>query len=63
MAGSVDRTLETPVLFDPRWLEPGGVVPVDPVTTGLLVREIIRLQAEVRLLWKANREGHRVYRT
>ena len=44
-------------LFDPRWVGPGGVVPVDPVTTGLLVREIIRLQAEVKLLWKANREG------
>lgn len=29
---------------DERWFQPGGVVPVDPVTTGLLVREIINLR-------------------
>lgn len=30
--------------FDERWLSPGGVVPVDPVTTGALVNEIQRLR-------------------
>lgn len=30
--------------FDERWLQPGGVVPVDPQTTGALVKEIIRLR-------------------
>lgn len=31
--------------FDERWLRPGGVVPVDPVTTGLLIREVQRLRS------------------
>ena len=30
--------------FDERWLEAGGIVPVDPVTTGLLIREVQRLR-------------------
>jgi hypothetical protein len=31
--------------FDERWLQPGGIVPVDVPTTGALVREILRLRA------------------
>lgn len=33
-----------PVGFDERWLQPGGVVPVDVQTTWELVREIQRLR-------------------
>lgn len=30
--------------IDESWLEPGGIVPVDPETTGMLVKEIQRLR-------------------
>ena len=36
--------------FDERWLQPGGIVPVDIQTTGALVREIERLRGEVKSL-------------
>jgi hypothetical protein len=35
--------------FDERWLQPNGIVPVDPVTTGVLLREIIRMREQLRL--------------
>ena len=38
-------TTAVPSEFDERWLQPGGVVPVDMPTTGALVREIQRLRA------------------
>ena len=31
-------------MIDPRWLKPGGVVPVDMPTTQALVNEVIRLR-------------------
>lgn len=31
--------------FDERWLQPYGVVPVDAETTGILIREVMRLRA------------------
>ena len=31
-------------MIDKRWLEPGGIVPIDAETTGLLVKEVIRLR-------------------
>lgn len=34
-----------PVGFDERWLQPGGIVPVDEQTTWELVREIQRLRS------------------
>lgn len=33
--------------FDERWLQPNGVVPVDPVTTGILIREIQNLRHDL----------------
>jgi hypothetical protein len=43
--GEVKRDSEcTPRDFDERWITPGGLCPVDIPTTGLLVREIIRLR-------------------
>jgi hypothetical protein len=33
--------------FDEWWLAPNGVVPIDAVTTGLLVDEIIRLRHDI----------------
>lgn len=38
--------------IDESWLQPGGVVPVDPVTTGLLVDEVRRLRHDIERAMK-----------